>query len=53
MLPRRQDLDLALAAAERADELSGGRDALILRTLEEVQRQRGEHRRVEATRDGR
>ena len=42
LLPRKQDLDLALAAARRANELTGGSDAEILQTLATVHGQRGE-----------
>ena len=40
--PRQQDLDLALAAARRAAELTLRRDAAVLHTLATVHAQRGE-----------
>ena len=40
MLPRKQDLVLALAVAERANVLAGGRDEGILEILALVQSQR-------------
>jgi tetratricopeptide (TPR) repeat protein len=43
---RRQDLDLALKAAERANELTHGKDANVLDTLARVHFTRGDRERA-------